>query len=193
MNVPNPLINSMQPTLHTTRLTLRPFALGDAVSVRQLAGDIRVAEPTANIPHPYPEGSAEAWIVTHAAMFESKKGVVFAITDSVSGELLGAISLLEMSEGHARCELGYWVAHAHWSKGICSEAAKALIQYAHSSLGITRVVCRCLARNIGSARVMEKAGMLREGYLVKHVNHRGIFEDVLLYGIVLAGRGTLIQ
>jgi [ribosomal protein S5]-alanine N-acetyltransferase len=113
---------------------------------------------------------------------------VYAITDSVSGELLGVIGLLEMSEGHARCELGYWIAHAHWSKGICSEAAKALIQYAHSSLGITRVVCRCLARNVGSARVMEKAGMLREGHLVKHVNHRGTFEDLLLYGIVLPGR-----
>jgi [ribosomal protein S5]-alanine N-acetyltransferase len=188
MNVLNPLINFMQPTLHTARLTLRPFALADAVSVRQLAGDIRVAEPTAAIPHPYPEGAAQAWIAAHADTFESKKGVVFAITDSVSGELLGAIDLHDMSERDARCELGYWIAHAHWSKGVCSEAAKVLIQYAHSSLGITRVVCRCLARNVGSARVMEKAGLLREGHLVKHVNHRGTFEDVLLYGIVLAGR-----
>jgi [ribosomal protein S5]-alanine N-acetyltransferase len=190
MSMSDSLVNSMQPTLHSTRLTLRPFALTDAVKVRQLAGDIRVAEPTANIPHPYPEGAAEAWIAAHADIFESKKGVVFAITDSVSGELLGAISVLEISEGHARCELGYWIAHAHWSKGICSEAAKALIQHAHSSLGITRVVCRCLARNAGSARVMEKAGMLREGHLVKHVNHRGTFEDVLLYGIVLTGRAV---
>ncbi len=178
----------MQPTLHTARLTLRPFVVADAVSVRQLAGDVRVAETTAAIPHPYPEGAAQTWIATHASIFESKKGVVFAITDALSGELLGAIDLHDMPERDARCELGYWVAHAHWSKGVCSEAANALIHYAHSSLGVTRVVCRCLARNIGSARVMEKAGLVREGHLIKHVNHRGTFEDVLLYGMVLSGR-----
>ena len=37
---------------------------------------------------------------------------------------------------------------------------------------------------------MEKAGLIREGHLAKHVNHRGVFEDVLLYGIVLPGRQT---
>ena len=113
---------------------------------------------------------------------------MYAITDSVTRELLGAISLLDMSAQHARCEMGYWVAHQHWSTGVCTEAARAIIEYAHRELGITRVVARCLARNVGSARVMEKAGLVREGNLVKHVNHKGVFEDLLLYGTVLPGR-----
>jgi RimJ/RimL family protein N-acetyltransferase len=180
----------MQPLLRTPRLSLRPFALTDAADVERLAGDFRVAETTAAIPHPYPQGAAATWIGTHRATFEARTGVIYAITDAVSDELLGAISLLEMSKQHARCEMGYWVAHSHWSQGVCSEAARTLIQYAHTELGITRVVARCLARNIGSARVMEKAGLVREGLLKKHVNHRGIFEDLLLYGMVLPGRGT---
>src|ERR1035437_1450564 len=156
--------------------------------VERLAGDCRVAEPTLAIPHPYPKGAAAAWIATHHRTFAQGRGVVYAITDSVTRELLGAISLLDMSAQHARCEMGYWVAHQHWSTGVCTEAARAIIEYAHRELGITRVVARCLARNVGSARVMEKAGLVREGLLAKHVNHRGVFEDVLLYGIVLPER-----
>jgi RimJ/RimL family protein N-acetyltransferase len=178
----------MQPNLQTPRLTLRPFELTDSDDVERLAGDIRVAETTAAIPHPYPKGAASDWIATHKTTFEGKTGVVYAITDTTTGELLGAISLLNMSGSHARCEMGYWIGFSHWRKGICSEAARVLIEYANKELGMTRVVAHCLTRNVGSARVMEKAGFVREGQLVKHVNHRGAFEDVYVYGIALPGR-----
>lgn len=180
----------MQPNLRTPRLTLRPFDVTDADDVERMAGDFRVAETAAAIPHPYPNGAAVAWIATHLPSFAERSGIIYAITDSATNELLGAISLLDMLEHHARCEMGYWVAHKHWSTGVCTEAARAIIDYAHKELGITRVVARCLSRNVGSARVMEKAGLVREGYLAKHVNHRGVFEDLILYGIVLPGRQT---
>lgn len=178
----------MQPKLQTQRLTLRPFELADSDDVERLAGDIRVAETTAAVPHPYPKGAASNWIATHGPTFESKTGVVYAIADTANGELLGAISLLNLSELHARCEMGYWIGHAFWGQGVCSEAARALIAYAHQDLGVTRVVAHCLVRNVGSARVMEKAGLGREGQLFKHVNHKGVFEDVFVYGINLPGR-----
>ena len=180
----------MQPTLHSPRLTLRPFELSDANEVERLAGDFRVAETTAAIPHPYPKGGAIEWISTHKPKFEGQTGVIYAITDSETGDLLGAINLLDISVEDTRCEIGYWVAHSHWKRGICTEAARELINYAQSEFGITRVIARCLARNPASARVMEKLGLVQEGRLVKHVNHRGKYEDVLLYGSVLAGRTT---
>jgi RimJ/RimL family protein N-acetyltransferase len=167
---------------------LRPFFLEDADSVELLAGDLRVAETTAAIPHPYPTGAAIGWISGHGAVFESRSGAVYAITDRTSGHLLGAISLLEVSTTHARCELGYWVAYKHWSKGICTEAARTLVDFAEQEFGATRVIARCLARNLGSARVLEKAGLVLEGRLVKHVQHRGVFEDLLVYGKSLPGR-----
>lgn len=178
----------VQPTLDTARLRLRPFTVADAADVQRLAGDSRVAEFATAIPHPYPDGAAAQWIAGHAAAFRDRTEVVYAITQQDGGALLGAISLLDVQMPHARAELGYWIAVDHWGQGYCSEAAGRLVAYAHEGLGISRVVARCLARNPASARVMEKVGLSREGVLPLHVRKAGRYEDMLLYGVVLAGR-----
>jgi len=106
-----------------------------------------------------------------------------------NGALAGTVSLLEISEKHSRAELGYWIAFEHWGKGICTEAGCRLNAFANEYLGVTRIVARCMARNPASARVMEKSGLKREGYLHKHTLKNGRYEDMLLYGLVLPGRG----
>jgi len=69
-----------QPTeLKTERLTLRPFVLSDAKDVQRLAGDRAVADTTANIPYPYKDGLAEAWIESHPRSLAEGKGVTFAV------------------------------------------------------------------------------------------------------------------
>lgn len=178
----------VQPRLSTPRLCLRPFSAADAPAVQRLAGDARVALPTAAVPHPYPDGAAEAWIATHAAAFAARQEVSFAICLRQTDELIGAISLMQMHAGDARAEVGYWIGVDHWGRGYCSEALVGLIGYAHQGLGLTRIVARCAASNPGSARVMEKAGLVREGLLRQHTRKQGRFEDMLLYGMVLPGR-----
>lgn len=49
-------------TLDTPRLRLRPFLPQDAAVVQELAADYDIARTTLSVPHPYPEGAAEAWI-----------------------------------------------------------------------------------------------------------------------------------
>ncbi|MEJ8845197.1 GNAT family N-acetyltransferase [Variovorax rhizosphaerae] len=178
----------IQPTLQTQRLILRPFIPSDAEAVRQLAGDHRVAEPTANIPHPYPHDAADNWIASHTELLNAMTGVTFAVTSKDDGSLLGAVSLCRMSSVDQRAELGYWIGFPHWSRGICAEAVTALIDFGHRELQITRVVGLCLARNPGSARVLQKVGFQAEGRWIKHVNHRGTFEDLLAFGLILSGR-----
>ena len=178
----------MLPTLTTPRLLLRPFEMQDAASVEALAGDARVADTTAAIPHPYPPGAAEAWIATLAPDFEARRQITCAVALRDGGVLIGAMSLMSLSEEHARAEIGYWIGVPYWSHGYCTESAARLIRYAHETFGITRIVARCLARNPASARVMVKLGMQSEGRQVGHVHKNGQFEDMLMYGLNLPGR-----
>lgn len=177
---------SPQPTLATERLWLRPFKLTDAADVQRMAGDRAIADTTLNIPHPYEDGMAEAWIAKHEGEFAEGKGVTFAITRKSDGALIGAISLMGMSAGH-QAELGYWIGKAYWTHGLCTEAAGAVLRYAFTGLGLVRVHARHFSRNPASGRVMQKLFMQHEGCRRQHVTKWGKFEDEELYGILKCG------
>ena len=179
----------MQPNLESSRLVLRPFQQSDAPVVQKLAGDQRIANDVTTIPHPYPDGAAEAWIATHQPSFIAGGDITYAVTLRENGSLVGSIRLLNIDTKHACAELGYWTGVEFWGLGYCTEAVRRLILFANEHLGTTRIVARCFARNLASARVMEKAGLRKEGNLVKHFLKNGTYEDVLLYGLVLPGRG----
>jgi RimJ/RimL family protein N-acetyltransferase len=159
----------------------------DAPEVQRLAGDARIADTTATIPHPYPKGAAEAWIATHVDGFLNRTRITFALT-LLNGPLIGAVSLLEVSTKHARAELGLWVGVEQWGNGYCTEAVSRLIQYAFQELAITRIQARCFARNAASARVMVKAGLVKEGNIVKQTLKNGVYEDMLIFGLCAATR-----
>ena len=105
-----------RPVLETARLRLRPYRLDDAPALQRLAGDRQVAATTATIPHPYPDGAAEAFIGTHQDAWRLGTHLSLAITDRVTDSLVGGIGLVFQSE-HARAELGYWIAVPAWGQG----------------------------------------------------------------------------
>ena len=177
------------PSLHTERLILRPFSPTDAPDVKRLAGDPAIADTTLNIPHPYEDGVAEAWIDTHQHLFRGGRGVTFAIALQTSATLVGAISLRTIPR-FKRAELGYWIGKPYWGNGYCSEAAQAIIAFAFCELNLNRVMAYHLTRNPASGRVMEKVGMTYEGHLRQHVykadasGKNGVYEDLRLYAIL---------
>jgi RimJ/RimL family protein N-acetyltransferase len=171
------------PTLETARLRLRPFTLADAPLVQAMAGDRRVAEPTLNIPHPYPAGLAEQWIGTHVANAAEGRIYTFAIERQSDAVLMGAIGINPVV-AHYRAEIGYWLGVAYWNQGFMSEAARRVTAFGFAELGLHRVQATCYARNPASARVMEHLGMQREGLLRGYVWKDGVPEDALMYAIL---------
>jgi RimJ/RimL family protein N-acetyltransferase len=170
-------------TLDTARFLLRPFTLADADDVTRIVSDREVAATTLNIPHPYEPGMAAAWIATHADGLHRQSPVVFAVTRRDGDELVGAIGL-SLEPAHHRAELGYWVARAAWGQGVCTEAARAVLQYGFVVLGLERIFAHHFAGNPASGRVMQKLGMRHEGTLRGHIVKWGRREDVECYGIL---------
>jgi RimJ/RimL family protein N-acetyltransferase len=178
---------SDQPILSTTRLVLRPFRLEDASEVQRLAGEREVAATTFRIPHPYPDGAAEEWINSLAPRYEQGETVAFVITRAEDGALLGAIGL-DITREHERAELGYWIGKPYWGNGYCTEAARAVAQYAFEVLGLNRIAATHFAHNEASGRVMRNIGMTYEGHRVQDIKKWGKFQDSILYGLVRAKR-----
>lgn len=171
-----------QPTLYTDRLACRPLTLTDAADVQRLAGERDIADMT-HIPHPYEDGVAEEWIRSTREEFEKEEGATFAITLREAGSLIGAIGL-GRKDAHGTAELGYWVGKPYWHRGYCTEAARAVLGYGFHELCLHRIYAYHFRRNPASGRVMQKIGMQHEGDYPKEARKCGIFEDLVLYGIL---------
>ena len=114
-----------------------------------------------NIPYPYENGMAEKWIGAHRRAWESKTGVVYAITLSDANQLVGAISLHEIDTSQG--ELGYWIGEPYWGEGYCTEAARAFIDFLFENLRLSNIRAEHLTSNPASGKVMEKIGMRHVG------------------------------
>lgn len=85
--------------------------------------------------------------------------------------------------------IGYILHPNYHSKGYCTEATKALMNYAFTSLHAHRVSAKCNPDNIPSWKVMEKVGMTKEGHIKQRVCFRydtdgsPVWWDELIYGI----------
>ena len=150
-----------QPSLASENLILRAFVAEDADRVQLLAGEEKIADTTATIPHPYPEGTARRWIAETLEKWAAGESASFAITLAPDGELTGAISLLHIEDGAA--ELGYWVGVPYWGRGIATRAVRSVVACGFEQLGLKRIHARVLSRNKASAKVLLRQGFIHIG------------------------------
>lgn len=146
------LLESCMPVLETERLVLRVPRFEDAREVVAIANDRRIAEMTANLPHPYAEKDAENWI----ANAWSGADHPFLITLKSDGALIGATGFVMPELGDP--EIGYWLGTAHWGRGYATEAARAVVDHLFADRGAAAVAARARVVNPASRRVIEKCG-----------------------------------
>ena len=152
-----------QPVLESDRLLLRPYILDDAADVQRLAGDIRVAKETMNIPHPYKDGMAELWISSLAQKWRRKVRVEYAVLRKSDAVYTGGMSFVSVDGTEA--EIGYWVGAPFWGNGYCTEAGKRLIEFGETELGLQKLTARHLSSNPASGKVLRNLGLTWRGQI----------------------------
>jgi RimJ/RimL family protein N-acetyltransferase len=171
--------------LRTDRLVLRPFRESDFEVLYEIHSDEGVVRWL------YNEVRTRAQVVdllkvkiAGAAVREPGDWLCAAVELSETGELVGDVDLLWASDQHRSGELGFIVQPAQHGNGYATEASRPLLDWAFGDLGLHRVIGRTEARNVGSARVLEKLGMRREAHLVENEWVKGEWQSELVYAVL---------
>ena len=107
-----------------------------------------------------------------------------AVVLKSTGQLIGSCGIRMRLPDAYEADIGYELNPQHWGQGYATEAARAIVQFGFTELGLHRIWSWCIADNVGSARVLEKLGMQLEGRLRENEYFKGRWWDTLLYAIL---------
>jgi RimJ/RimL family protein N-acetyltransferase len=81
-------------------------------------------------------------------------------------------------------EIWYNIMPGHWGNGYATEVSKRLIRFGFEFLSLHRIEAGVATGNSRSIKVLEKAGMTREGVRRKMLPIRGSWVDNYHYAIL---------
>jgi RimJ/RimL family protein N-acetyltransferase len=149
-------------SLETDRLLLRPFSTGDVDNLVALDSDPAVMR-FINGGRATPREDVVEHVLPRFLWYQARPdGYGFwAVEEKASGAFIGWFHLRPDPDGGdpEEPELGYRLLADFWGKGYATEGSRALIDWAFVHQGARRVWAAAMALNVGSWRVMEKAGM----------------------------------
>lgn len=163
-------------TLSTARLRLRELAGTDFDWLHPIAASPAVTRYTDWGPNTPEDTRRFLEQVSAAGPDERTWAIVLP-----DGTGIGTAGLRVVSTEHRRASFGYLVDPDHAGRGYATEVAELLVGLAFTTLHLHRLEATCHPENAASRRVLEKAGLKREGLMRGHVLVRGTWRDSLLY------------
>jgi len=163
-------------------IVVREWEEADAEAVVRPANDRRVWLGLRDaFPHPYGIEDGKRFIAKARAMTPR---TFFAI--EVEGRVAGGIGYtLHSDVERIGAEVGYWLGQEFWGRGIATTALRLLTAHAFQAHPeLQRLWAVPYATNAASARVLEKAGYVREGTLRRSAIKDGRVLDQWMYAIV---------
>lgn len=107
------------------------------------------------------------------------------IRDAASGHFAGEISLYYGDPLGGEAMIGYGLAPAWRGHGYATRAVRLLAGWVFEQTAIVRLVAGTAPENVGSQRVLERAGFTREGYLRSRLpGPGGTRIDDILYSLL---------
>ena len=104
-------------------------------------------------------------------------------------KLVGAITLDNIRHGPAQTgTMGYWIGHPNARHGYMTEALRAMVHYAFSTMDLSRIESACLPENVASRGVLEKCGYKYEGVAQAYIQINGRWRTHVLYAALRADR-----
>ncbi|KAK1290878.1 hypothetical protein QJS10_CPB18g01433 [Acorus calamus] len=163
------------------KITLRKFDLSDVDDFLKWASDPRVTR----------YGRYDTPITTRAEALAHLRDVILphpwfrAICVGDDKRAVGSILVDPCESEKCRASMGGRLACEYWGKGIATRAVEAVVKEIFEELPhLMRLEAVANVENVASQRVLEKAGLTREGVLRRYIVRRGRARDVVMYSVL---------
>ena len=135
---------------------------------------------------PNNENESEAFVkqVIVDARKEPRSRFVFSIIAKENGVMIGVGEFNIRDFTNKVGEIAYIINPDYWGTGFGTEVANQLIEFGFKEFNLHRIYATCDPRNIGSSKVLEKVGMIREGRLREDLLIKDGWCDSLIYSIL---------
>ncbi|WP_406445264.1 GNAT family N-acetyltransferase [Streptomyces sp. NBC_01613] len=172
---------SVKPVLTGEKTVLRPFTAADADVIWEIIQDPEVVRFTFE---PSTELTLQRLRSLYGARATSPDRLDLAVTDPVTGELLGEVVLNAWDPTARSCNFRTLIGPRGRDRGIGTEATRLIVGYGFEQLGLHRIGLDVYGDNIRARRVYEKVGFVVEGVRREAQSRDGEWVDEVLMGIL---------
>lgn len=172
------------PELYTPRVRLRGVLEEDATALFKMYADPHSARFMAReVMNTVDE--ARAKIRTDAEEARRGDAVRWVLCDRMSSTALGYLGLFRWNQRNRCAEVGYVLAREHWGQGLMREVLPVALRFGFEEMRLHRVEALVDPSNTPSVRLLEGAGLRREGLLRERaLVADGSFVDSMVLGIL---------
>lgn len=173
--------------LETERLILRDYREDDFSAYYKLKTDSRTMYYLQDLQIFTEEEAYEDFhIVLNDMKKPDRKFYFLHIELKDSHEQLGSIgyTVIDNTPMGKIVGAGYFIYPKFWGKGYTTEAFQRVIEFAFSANNVYRISAGCLAENVGSERVMQKCGLIKEAEHIDNEWHNGKMKTRLEYRLL---------
>ena len=164
-------------------ISLVPFRKDDVADMARLAEEPGVYENT-YIPAQRDAGFATGWVAMYLAGWTDGTRAGFTIRTSDDGSFLGFASLPTLDLGKQEAEAGYVVSAGARRRGVATAALRLISRWGIETLGLKRIYLHIDPGNVGSLKVAERCGFVREGTLRSVYFKEGQRVDSALFSLL---------
>jgi RimJ/RimL family protein N-acetyltransferase len=167
----------------TERLVLRRFRPADAATLAGYRSDPAIARYQ-SWDTPYSLEQARSAVAEAAAGDPDRPGwFQYAVERTADRTHIGDVAV-KLHDNRRQADIGYTLAAAHHGRGYATEAVRAVLDHLFRVRGLHKVSAECDARNVDSARLLDRLGFTREGHRREHTWIKGEWTDDLLFGLL---------
>jgi len=165
-----------------SKFLLRDWQMSDVKSLAENLNNINVTNNLDDYaPYPYSEKDGEEFITK---VLNGEFGINKAII--VDGQAVGGVGVFPKTEIHRHtAELGYWLGEKYWNRGIMTDVVKEFVTYVFTEFPhLQKIFAQVFDFNIGSQKVLEKAGFEHEAILKQGAIKNEKIIDLYYYGLI---------